>query len=244
MKRKGVSSNPQQRASRGNVKSDFTPAQRQAIGEVALNYNEMEGYVDALFFLVANLPDTIKLEVSSRINGLEGKVEIIKIGARHYGLDPEDLKQLQVALGDGIGFMGLKGYRDAVVHARALNAPAGVGYKIERRAAVTEILLTTTALDALYEHITAVRHELQAAHLLLGAIRIAKDCAADDPKKARLEAKAQEYLVRFRDLQDRKRSLPQLPEFPSEQALQAARDAWFEARNVEQRMTWYAVLGF
>jgi len=59
-----------------------------------------------------------------------------------------------------------------VVHARAVNAPMGVGAKIDRRGAVYEVLLTADALEAVYEHITAMRQALMDAGNLFIAARL------------------------------------------------------------------------
>ena len=221
-------------AKHGDIKGDFSPEQRQALGEVALNFNEMEGYVDVLLAQVTNIPDALALEVSTRINGLGGKIEIIKEGANALDLADDDLKQLQVALGEGLGFMGLKGYRDAVIHARALNAPEGVAFKPDSRGTVTEVLITKTALEALYKHITARRLELRDATYLILAAKLVKGCAPGDPARAQLEVSKSVCSAQFRENRKKRQSLPPLPEFPLESQLIAARDAWFQARIAEQ----------
>ena len=133
--------------------------------------------------------------------------------------------------------MGLKGYRDTVIHARALNAPHGIGFKVDRQASVTEVLLTTDAMNALYDHITETRLELREATYLILAAKAVRDCAVDDPRREQFEAAMSVCSALFRECRKKKLSLPPLPEFPAESALKAARDAWFEARTAEQ-MAW------
>lgn len=216
----------------GDIKADFSAEQLQAIGAVAMNYNEMEFFIDTIFLVATNIPDSLSLEVSTRINGIEGKLEIIKQAIKQYDLDPADVTQINVVLGDE-GFMLLKRYRDAVVHARAFNVPMGIGVKIDRRASMYEVLLTTSALNALYDRITATRHELHDAFSLIAIARAIKRFAADDPRTRSLAGAKSSYTAQFREHLSRRRSLPPLPAFPSELELKESRDEWNRARQAE-----------
>jgi hypothetical protein len=116
----------------GDIKSDFGPEQLTGIGAVAMNYNELEAEIFALFMFATGLNPNLSLEVFTRINGVDGIVEIIKKGANLLGITTPVQTELNDALGKGI-FGLLKQYRDAVVHARAYNAPLGVGIRVGRR---------------------------------------------------------------------------------------------------------------
>jgi hypothetical protein len=216
----------------GDIKKDFTPEQRLLIGDICLAFNELEGNVDTLFYLVTGLHESLALEVNTRINGIEGKVEIISAGLKLIDLEPNDLTQIRVALGEGTGFKGLKKHRDAVIHARIVNAILGVGYKIDRRASFTRVLVTVDALEALYSHIEACNEELKDAWFLLHNLKVRDQVAifADDLRKALFAEATTEYLARFRSHRFQTQSLPPLPQLPSEEEMQAAHDAWIQAQ--------------
>lgn len=221
-------------ARRGDIKRDFTTEQLAAIGAIAMNFNEAEAFIDLLLFEVTSLPKALRLEVSSRINGIDGKIEIISKGIAALGLEKRDVKQLTVALGAG-RFKMVKSLRDSVVHARIHNAPLATGVRVDRRAAVHDVLLSKKALDALYEHIESVKHELHDAFLLTFVTRALKELAADDPQTKPLELGRSVYAAQFRAHPNHSRSLPQLPEFPEESELKLAQDAWIQETLAEVR---------
>jgi hypothetical protein len=215
----------------GDIKKDFSPEQRLLIGNISLAFNVLEGDVETLFFLITDLHPSLAFEVSTRINGLEGKIEIIAAGLKLLDFEPHDLTQLRIALGDGTGFKGLKKHRDAVVHARILSPILGVGYKVDRRAQFTKVLITVEALQALYEHIEACHNELTDGCTLVSNLKAKENVAtfADDPRKELYAEAMTRCLAQFRSHQDRKRSLPQLPQLPSEEEIQADHDAYTQA---------------
>ena len=194
-----------------------------------MNYNEAEAYVDILFSAAAGLSDELVHEISSRINGIDGKIAVIKTGAKLLGLDPKDLEQLADALG-GNWFGRIKELRDTVIHALIVNAPLAVGQRVARRADVRVAHLSKAALDAIYAHISAVRIELQSASALMMVARELKDLAPGDPKRELVVTNLRGCEIQFRSRRNAKRSLPPIPKLPSESELIAARDAWFQAR--------------
>jgi hypothetical protein len=183
-----------------------------------------------MFCETTNLTDALKLEVFSRINGIDGIVAIIKIGARELGVAEPDLLQLNEALGNGV-FKLLKSYRDAVVHSRIHNAPLGIGIRLDRRASLFTVLLAKEALDVLYQHLTALRLELRDAAFVIVHAKKLKELGADDPDRAPRVIFQSATSARFREHQRKRQSLPPLPEFPSEPQLKEARDNWFQAHE-------------
>ena len=80
---------------------------------MALAYNEAEVLIDILMSLVLGLLTNTANEVTSRINGIDGKIELAKIGIRELGADEKTMGLLGQTLGDA-GFKEYKKYRDAV----------------------------------------------------------------------------------------------------------------------------------
>lgn len=205
----------------GNIRQDLSHDQLATIGGIALAYNDLEGCIDELFFAVSALPKALRLEISTRINGIEGKIEIIKCGAALAGLVPEDQKQLAEALGRGERcFMNLKSYRDAVIHCRVINSIASIGLRTDRRAKLIDVLLTKDALEYLYQGLVSLRSELREAETLINTLRRGRELG--DPKKQPPLRDTPRTSARFRARRTRRRSVQQPPEFPSEHELREA----------------------
>lgn len=69
-----------------HVRPGLTDGQLAAIGRTAVIFNDMEACVDELLHRLAGLRPEIAFEVSTRINGLDGKIEIINQAAAGAGL--------------------------------------------------------------------------------------------------------------------------------------------------------------
>ena len=218
----------------GDIRKDLTNVQLASIGSVVLAYNEAEILIDILVSLVLGLLTNTANEVTSRINGIDGKIELAKIGMRELSADDTTIRLLSETLGDS-GFSKYKKYRDAVVHARILNAPAAIALSPARRGKFDEVLLTVEALDGLYDQLVIVRQELIEAcniairlfsELRFAPIRAVAAQAATPPleralalfdlPKRQYEQEIQDAQSRYQEHQRRRLSLPPLPEFPEE----------------------------
>jgi hypothetical protein len=215
----------------GDIRRDVSETQLAAIGSVALAYNEAEVLIDILISLALGLFANVAHEVTARINGMDGKIEIAKAAMREIGASEGFMGLLGDTLGGGSGFGRYKKYRDAVIHARILDAPAAIALTPGRRGKTDEVLLTVDALNGLFDRLVLVRLELIEAcnvairlstklHLALVAkatiaISSDRDRAAQiaDRSKSQLEQEIHEALSRYREHQKNRRSLPPLPEF-------------------------------
>jgi hypothetical protein len=203
-----------------DIKKDIPEKHLAAIGAMALAFNEAEAALDRLFYVATELPEVLKLEVSTRIHGLDGKIPITKKAAAQF-LEADAQEQLEELLGEGV-FSLLKDYRDGVIHARHINPATGVGVKVDRQARVYDYLVQETTLNIAYSILVAIRQELDEAVTLVGAMQLLKGAAADDPKRGQFEAEVATYRVRFQQRRIARQALPPLPEFPSESELRAA----------------------
>jgi hypothetical protein len=68
----------------GDLKKEVPQSTLAAIGALALAFNEAEANLDRLFFVATGLDESLQLEVSTRINGIDGKIEIISKGAKNF----------------------------------------------------------------------------------------------------------------------------------------------------------------
>jgi hypothetical protein len=203
-----------------DIKRDIPRKQLAGIGALALAYNELEAVVDKLFFISTDLSKNLQLEVLTRINGVDGTIEIIKEAAKLY-LSEEEHKHLAEALGDG-GFKLLKSYRDSVIHVRHLNYSSSVGVRVDRRARVFDVLVSQNALDAAFELLEALRMELFWCYLLISSVKSMNSREPGDPKIKQLEPATENFRLLFKEGRRERLSLQPLPEFPSESELREA----------------------
>jgi hypothetical protein len=222
----------------GDIRKDLTPEQLAGIGSVTLAYNEAEILIDILLSLSLGLLSYVAHEITSRINGIDGKIALAKIGMNYVNADETTMRLLGETLGDG-GFSLYKKYRDAVIHARVLDAPQAIAISPAKRGKTDEVLLTAKALDGLYDRLVLVRLELieacnvairlytehrfkplRAAAGVPSQYQEVTDRLAElaDLPKRQYEQEIQEALTRYREHQKRRLSLTPLPEFPPEPA--------------------------
>jgi len=226
----------QYHASIGIVSLDFTEAQLTAIGRITMNYNEVEGSLFLLFRIATELPVRMAVEIFTRLGGIDGVTAIIKRGAKDAGLSDVEQRALEEALGEN-GFGKYKKCRDAVIHARAYNAPAGIGYLLERRAKQQEVLLTVSALETLASHIANLRDEIEHFADIIVDRRQGRDIDPDNPEEARDEEAFQAWLPRYQECRNRRLALPPLPEFPAESELLSARHGWIDSLPLSKRQS-------
>jgi hypothetical protein len=141
-----------------DIRKDVPEHVLASIGAVALAYNEAEACLDSVLSFAANLR-AVSLEIISRVNGTDGKVEIIKAAFRTLGADEKIQGLIAISLGQE-GFLFFKQCRDAVIHARQINVIANVADTVAKRGQRYEVLITEDALNGLYERLALVTKEL------------------------------------------------------------------------------------
>ena len=229
----------------GNIRRDLTKGQRASLGEAAIAFNEAEAVLDLLLVFVLRLGQPLGAEVTSRINGLDGKVEIAKAGMQNLQAHKDVQTLLSATLGEA-GFSLLKRYRDGVIHAYGLDVPTGTARTSTKRGKAYEILMTEKALKGLYQRLVLVRNELWEACTIASTLSklqlttlIIHNAAAIHapafvhwrPTIKRSERDIRAALVRYRRHQNRRLSLPLLPEFPAESQLWQVRRQWLKDKE-------------
>lgn len=181
-----------------------------------MRYNFVEQELDRLLAAVMRLPFPDR-EVTSRINGVDGKVEILKAGVIQWQLSGEEKLALAETLGNG-GFGLLKTYRDLVIHARLYDAKTSIARGAPKRGKVSEILLTSEALEGLDTRLGLVLDELFALHGVFSLRQALMLSDVDDPERGQLELGIQERMAEYHRYRTCRQSLPPLPEFPGDTA--------------------------
>jgi hypothetical protein len=188
-------------------------------GAISLAWNMVEGAIDTGLALSLELFPGMWTEVTSRINGFDGKVAILKRACERQMYFPAEYS---VVVADTFGLIEkCKQYRDAVLHVKMMDPAASVAPSFERRGETFEVLVTKDALMRLYDLIMAARVEADQIvqmlhHLVRQRGRVLPELSKDE-KKSALRA-AEECLVQLRSYQEKRKALPPLPEFPEEPA--------------------------
>jgi hypothetical protein len=220
-----------QRAKRtADIRKDMTESQLAGIGAVALAYNEVDSLIDVGVSLALHLWPGVAHEVTSRIFGVESKIELLKLALRDIGASEEVQWVVAQIVGKG-EFLLFKKYRDAVIHARVLDAAKGIAIFQSRKAQMEEVLLTAEALNGLYERLRIMRLELvEVCNIIIRLMVVQKVDQAEkilaptNPNAARIavvprsqtEQDIQAVFARVQRYRNQRLSLPPLPAFPAE----------------------------
>jgi hypothetical protein len=131
---------------------DFSIEQLAGIGAALIAYDKTEHVVDLLLSLGLCLSAELALVVTSRINGLEDKIEIVELAAKTLDLPKEARTFLSKSLVEEPGLSTLKGYRDEIARAGEPDE--------ERGKRKTGVLFKPASLQACVKHLEALREEL------------------------------------------------------------------------------------
>lgn len=184
------------------------------IGAVAMLYNDLEQIIDEM--CAKCLTDTIHpQEVLSRINGVEGKIEIVKHASKQWAFDPNEIATLGETLGES-GFLELKRLRDAVVHARVFDMTTSVARTRARKGKVGDVLLAHDALMGLFLRMQEMRVELSSIEDVLARKRRIKCENLDDRQKERLEEENRASWAQALEHRSQRLSLPSMPDWPAD----------------------------
>jgi len=224
------STTPRQMRRSGDIRKDLSINQLAWIGSIAIAFNEVEALIDFMLSMALRLK-AVGPQITSRINGIDGKVEILKIAFGELSPPKDAIEALAATLGEG-GFSKLKKYRDGLIHARMLDAPLGIGMTPAKRGKISTIIMSEQALEGIYNRLLLIRSELieianVLSHLLVidaMAEMVRKTSAAfprvspvvQEMRRQQTEQEIPDYLSRHREHLRNRLSLPPLPEPPDE----------------------------
>lgn len=210
MRRKKTHSKPFQPY---ETKRDIRPALLNNVGAITLTWNYIEHGINFILGMSLKLPPPIGEEVTSRINGLDGKIEILKRAAKLLWKMPDHYLKI---IGDTLGAIEEhKRYRDGIIHAGVFHPESPVADTLQRRGVTDEVLVTDEALNALYERLTYLQAEIDVLTYVYFCCFLWGE--KEYGRKKRLIAKEMEACtVQLCILQKRRKALPPLPKFPAE----------------------------
>jgi hypothetical protein len=192
--------------------SDFGAERLQTFASILLTWNAIESAVDLMLGFALRINPELFVSVSSRINGFDGKVAIIKHALT--SLETDEIARLPIAKALNAA-EHYKKFRDAVAHVKVTDAAAEISDTVAKRGLVYEVLITKDALDALYLRICILTNEVIAAGNILGNAAVA-DITDDDSKREQHVELVRLALARLHEAQASRESLGPLPEFPVE----------------------------
>ena len=178
------------------VITDVDPERLRLIGAIALDWNFLEDTVDECLHVSVHWPYELRVEIASRINGLEGKFEILKAAVDVYRiLEPAE----KVLIKDTIGAISvLKTFRDAVIHMRLADPKSDIGLTHPKKGGAYEILTSIPALRSLHTHIETVAEEAIFVYRILEPYYFDEwDLAPEgpfDPKEIRAKKEFREVI--------------------------------------------------
>jgi hypothetical protein len=207
-----------------NIKKAYSKDQLAEIGAIALIWNQVDSYIDFILLVALNIPIGLWLDVTKRINGMDGKLAILRNRAAQSRILTDEARACIKSALDAVA--EYKTYRDAIVHSLVFDADKGIAQRIGSRAENHQILVTMEALSALYQRLVLIQAELRQVDLLFrladeaGAAAVYRGVA--DPSRLRRERDVPAVNAQVLEHQNRRLSLPPLPEFPSEEDRDAA----------------------
>jgi hypothetical protein len=200
-----------------DMPESLSAEQLERVGRVSFMYNEAERMVDWVLFAgyvsASGMNHRLWTEVTARISGVDGKLELARKAIAYWGIEKPLAGQMEETLA---AFAECKTFRDAVIHARVLDAKAGIGARLQRRAELIEVLLTADALDGLARRLLCLRNEMVAmAYIIQTARVIALDGRGISWQETGSPAEGlPDGTAPFHKYRNQRRSLPPLPAFP------------------------------
>ncbi len=201
-----------------DIKKAYTEKQLIEIAAIALTWNQVDAQVDYLLLVALRLPPSLYLDITKRINGMDGKIQILRLRSEQAQILTKEAKACVKLSLDAVE--EYKKYRDAIVHSITFDVDRGIAQRIGSRAEIHQILVTIDALSGLYQRLAILQDELQNVGLLY---RVADEIDASiiypaerDPFQARRTRDVPVAISLVQEYQNCRRSLPPLPEFPEE----------------------------
>ena len=150
-----------------NIKEDFSHDQLAGIGAVVAAWNEVEFMLDCALYSGEKLPaECLQDDLPKR--ALDQKVKDAKKAVSHWALPADFINTLEASIA---AFVAVKDMRNAVAHSRIYDSRAAIGNRVTRKGPIEEVLLTTEALDWLYENLVILKIELRAMIAIFDLVR-------------------------------------------------------------------------
>ncbi len=126
-------------------KDAYTVEQLAEIGAIALIWNHIDDFVDWLVHICLGSPIALLWAVGRSIGGIEAKLDLLKLAASQNNILDDAARE---CIDSSIAAIReCKGYRDKIVHSVPYNVELGIAHSMDRRAKLTQSLVTHEALS-------------------------------------------------------------------------------------------------
>ena len=202
------SSRPGKRAE--DPKKAYTIHQLAEVGAVVLIWNEIDSFVDWLLNSALRPPDSLFWEIGRSMR-LEAKLDILRERATRSRIFNDDARScIRISLN---AISEYNKYRNCIAHSVPYYPDRGRALTADHKAALFQVLVTKDTLSALYSKLSLLLTELKEIDLLY---RLADEHGEERyPIRQRLRDMLA-HIVKVRETQKARLSLPTLPMFPDE----------------------------
>jgi hypothetical protein len=146
-----------------NVMRDINPEKLKTFAAIIIVWNYVETFLDAALGYAMKIDSDLFPHVSSRINGLDGKIAILK-----EAITLSKATDARPTLNKTFNAVeSYKKLRDGIVHVKIPSPTADVADTIQRRGIRDEILISQTALTSLYDRLCIVCLEMNYVFLFM-----------------------------------------------------------------------------
>lgn len=192
-------------------KKAYTIHQLAEVGAVVLIGNQIDSFVDWLLNSALRAPDSLFWEIGRRMR-LEAKLDILRERAARSHIFNDDARScIKVSL-DAISEYNK--YRNRIAHSVPYYPDIRIASMANHKAALFQVLVTKDTLSALYLKLSLLLTELKEIDVLY---RLAEQHAEERDPVARGRLRdVFAQIVRVRETQKARLSLPPLPMFPVE----------------------------
>lgn len=186
----------------------------QLIGAITLAWNWIEGAIDASLGIGIEAHPDMWVEITSRINGMDGKIALLRKSLDLDGYPPlpnhSDLF-VRRALN---AVETYKKLRDGIIHARLVHPENVVADTVQRRGLTDEVLISEHSLTELYGRLSLLVRETDQL-VLIYFHRWQLSEQTEKPVREELAERLVAALYELSRLQQTREALPPLPDFPA-----------------------------
>jgi hypothetical protein len=212
-----------------DIRKELKPEWLASLGAINVAWNDIEGAINVVVCIGLELPPPLWIEVTSRINGLEGKFALIKKSARvHFRLPSNICDLIDKTIG---AIAEHKTYRDALIHAKIIDPDSEVAAANQSKGTEYEVLVSQTALNGLYDRLSLLQHEIDDVLQIMDnrarmalALHKGRKLSPRGPKLRPFVQSIRQYMSLLRVHQRTRLELPPLPQFPQESQAPSAKE--------------------
>jgi hypothetical protein len=223
-------------------KKAYTPEQLAEIGAITLKWNQIEAHVDFIgsFILFSKTPFWLRIATDKAI-GMKGKLTLLKECLKHATLLDDKAKNCILACFAEVE--QCRAYRNAIIHHHIYDHAKGIGTYVDESKSSYQILVSLDALATLYNILCSLLLEVREIDLLFRIETDSQRPARMDEKTGKLQAFDDDYLKasilpenvkRILKLQDERKTLQKLPQFPDADLVRSLNERAASAMRLEE----------